>query len=226
MSTDNLGRNQSPATHTPNAFSMLKKTAKGDEQKSTTTAPESEPKAKPAKRSKAAARKTPPPQPKTAAADKETSNGGVETVATPREETTQPTTKPGMKERPTELITLYLPLDLRDSFKHQAKTEKTSHPSLAFTAIEVAYPHLADLLNQYASGPTKTPTVSLFQRSGGQTRGRTSHTKDHGDLQFRITRTNAAILDNLVEEFEAPSRSVLITLAIRYYLDYPITDDE
>lgn len=220
MSTNDLGRNQSPAKHSTNAFAMLKKTAVDDEPPS----PKPDEKAAPAKKANAAPKTAPKARPEraeTSHKDKQ-SNGGVKRPIEP----SSPENVGEAKERPTELVTLYLPLDLRESFKNQAKAEKATHPMLAFTAIEASYPYLEELLSQYVSGPSKTPQVSLFQRSGSQSRGRTTHTKDYGDLQFRITKTNASILDGLVDQFGAPSRSILITTAIRHYLDYPITDDE
>lgn len=221
MSTEDLGRNQTRAKHNKNAFSMLKKTASEDEQpepKSTenkapakTTEPKTEPKTVP---------KAPPAA--AGAPRKDVQRGGI----VPSPNTDAQEQSDAVKERPTELVTLYLPLDLKEAFKRQAKAEKATHPILAFTAVEAAFPQLEDLLSQHVSGPSKTPQVSLFQRSGNQARGRTTHTKDYGDLQFRITKTNAAILDGLVDQFDAPSRNILLTTSIRYYLDYPITDDE
>lgn len=235
MSTDDLGRTPRPVQHQSNAFSMLRKTAQPEAPKEPEkTEQHSEKPAKPP-RKKTRPKNTSSERPATTS-----TAGGVAPESpspdapTPVEPSTVPApaspastaAKSEPKERATELITLYLPLDLREMFRNQAKAEKLSHPLLAFTAIEVAYPHLSDLLSQQVSGSTKTPQVSLFQRSSNNSRGRTNHTKAHGDLQFRITKTNAEILDRLVDEFDAPSRSVLITTAIRHYLDYPITDDE
>ncbi|MGO1262245.1 MAG: hypothetical protein ACTMIV_03755 [Brevibacterium aurantiacum] len=229
MSTDDLGRKQTPAKHNTNAFAMLKKTAV--EEAPPTPKPEED--APPAKKNESSRATTPKTAPKTTTNTQPKAR--QERAKTPprnqqpTEEIEQPRTQENpdeAKERPTELVTLYLPLDLREAFKRQAKAEKATHPMLAFTAVEAAYPLLGDLLSQHVSGPSKEPQVSLFQRSGRQSRGRTTHTKDYGDLQFRITRTNAEILDGLVEQFNAPSRNILLTTSIRHYLDYPIADDE
>lgn len=224
MSTNDLGRSQSPAKHTPNAFSMLKKTAQDESTKQT---PAEEPKPSSSrKHQRKASSRTPSKPPATASEPSAAGGVGAQTPEPAPAPTPSAPKQPAGKERATVLITLYLPLDLREMFRNQAKAEKLSHPMLAFTAIEVAYPHLAELLSHQVSGPAKTPQVSLFQRSSNQSRGRTTHTKAYGDLQFRITETNAGILDTLVDEFNAPSRSALITTAIRHYLDYPNTDDE
>ncbi|SMX97053.1 hypothetical protein [Brevibacterium aurantiacum] len=229
MSTDDLGRKQTPAKHNTNAFAMLKKTAV--EEAPPTPKPEKD--APPAKKNESSRATTPKTVPKTTTNTQPKAR--QERAKTPpqdqqpTEEIEQPRTQENpdeAKERPTELVTLYLPLDLREAFKRQAKAEKATHPMLAFTAVEAAYPLLEDLLSQHVSGPSKAPQVSLFQRSGRQSRGRTTHTKDYGDLQFRITRTNAEILDGLVEQFNAPTRNILLTTSIRHYLDYPIADDE
>ena len=229
MSTDDLGRKQTPAKHNTNAFAMLKKTAVED----APPTPKPEEDAPPAKKNESSRATTPKTAPKTTTNTQPKAR--QERAKTPprnqqpTEEIEQPRTQENpdeAKERPTELVTLYLPLDLREAFKRQAKAEKATHPMLAFTAVEAAYPLLGDLLSQHVSGPSKEPQVSLFQRSGRQSRGRTTHTKDYGDLQFRITRTNAEILDGLVEQFNAPSRNILLTTSIRHYLDYPIADDE
>lgn len=229
MSTDDLGRKQTPAKHNTNAFAMLKKTAV--EEAPPTPKPEED--APPAKKNESSRATTPKTVPKTTTNTQPKAR--QERAKTPpqdqqpTEEIEQPRTQENpdeAKERPTELVTLYLPLDLREAFKRQAKAEKATHPMLAFTAVEAAYPLLEDLLSQHVSGPSKAPQVSLFQRSGRQSRGRTTHTKDYGDLQFRITRTNAEILDGLVEQFNAPTRNILLTTSIRHYLDYPIADDE
>lgn len=233
MSNKDLGRRQTPAKHNNNAFAMLQKTAVDEAPPSPKTEEETPPAKKsdptPAPTSKSTPKSTPKTPPKarpektnTAPKD-EHSTGGIE------QPIEQPPTRGNVseaKERPTELVTLYLPLDLREAFKRQAKAEKATHPMLAFTAVEAAYPLLENLLSQHVSGPSKAPQVSLFQRSGRQSRGRTTHTKDYGDLQFRITRTNAEILDGLVDQFNAPSRNILLTTSIRHYLDYPIADDE
>ena len=192
MSTDDLGRKQTPAKHNTNAFAMLKKTAV--EEAPPTPKPEED--APPAKKNESSRATTPKTAPKTTTNTQPKAR--QERAKTPprnqqpTEEIEQPRTQENpdeAKERPTELVTLYLPLDLREAFKRQAKAEKATHPMLAFTAVEAAYPLLGDLLSQHVSGPSKEPQVSLFQRSGRQSRGRTTHTKDYGDLQFRITRS-------------------------------------
>lgn len=233
MSAEDLGRKKTPAKHNNNAFAVLKKTAVDEAPPS----PESGDEAPPAEKNESPPATTSKPKPKSTP-NKQPKTRPVRTDTPPKDEKStgeieppidQPSAQENVdeaKERPTELITLYLPLDLREAFKRQAKAEKATHPMLAFTAVEAAYPLLEDLLSQHVSGPSKTPQVSLFQRSGRQSRGRTTHTKDYGDLQFRITKTNAAILDGLVDQFNAPSRNILLTTSIRHYLDYPITDDE
>lgn len=229
MSTEGLGRDRSPATHQTNAFAMLKKTAQ-DEQPAPAAAPAPKPESageetthenKPKTPTKARTKRATESRPR-----KAKNTGGVEPPEpTPTHDETE-VPQSDSKERVTELVTLYMPLDLRAEFKRRAKAEGATHPGLAFTAVEVAYPVLDEILGQIVSRPVETPTVSLFQRAGTQARARTTHKKDYGDLQFRITKTNAAILDGLVEEFNAPSRNVLITTAIRHYLNYPITDEE
>lgn len=229
MSTEGLGRDRSPATHQSNAFAMLKKTAQ-EEQPVPDTVPTPKPEPSGEETTFEKKPKTPTkPKAKRATKDrprKAEKAGGVEPPEPTNihDETEVP--QPDSKERVTELVTLYMPLDLRAEFKRRAKAEGVTHPGLAFTAVEVAYPVLDELLGQIVSRPAETPTVSLFKRAGTKARARTNHKKDYGDLQFRITKTNAAILDGLVEEFSAPSRNVLITTAIRHYLNYPIIDEE
>ena len=142
MSTDDLGRKQTPAKHNTNAFAMLKKTAV--EEAPPTPKPEED--APPAKKNESSRATTPKTAPKTTTNTQPKAR--QERAKTPprnqqpTEEIEQPRTQENpdeAKERPTELVTLYLPLDLREAFKRQAKAGKL--PILCWLSL-LSKPHI------------------------------------------------------------------------------------
>lgn len=107
---------------------------------------------------------------------------------------------------------VHIPVILDAPVKTACRERGISHGELIIIAIEATYERLDDLVN-----PGTRAGGSLFAAR----RGRAGRSSDGPltPLNFRMSKADFTVLDNLTEEFGASSRGHLITAALKAYLD-------
>ena len=175
-------------------------------------------------------RLVPPPAPEAAPAP--------EPTALPRADRETAKTQPAKTERPAQRPTagarrlakkattsaafhrvpVRLDADLRDRLDNAARAREATFSEIAFDALEAA--HHAGKLGALVEADTapatrraSRPSGALFQRPQGRVAARPTVL-----TEFRLTTEDMAVLDSLVDEAEATSRSQLIKVALRHHL--------
>jgi hypothetical protein len=101
----------------------------------------------------------------------------------------------------------YLPLDLSKELRELARSRNMTNADVIFDALESTLEELPELLKPPAGGErgmfTRTPTKPVGQKV---------------QISGRIQEDNLAIIDRLVDQHGAESRSQLIEVALRAYL--------
>lgn len=121
----------------------------------------------------------------------------------PQPEATRP------RRRPHTVF--YLPLDLSKELRELARRRNKTNADVIFDALESTLEELPQLLNPQAGGEadsshgmfTRTPTKPVGQKV---------------QISGRIQDDNLAIIDRLVNQHGAESRSQLVEVALRAYL--------
>ncbi len=112
-------------------------------------------------------------------------------------------------------LALELPKSLNDRLNaHHAQT-KMSFVLTVMTAVEVAYPRLQELIDNKLGRHDEPARVSLFAKP---TRQRISRDEETERRTIRMSAGGLQVLDGLVEEFAAPSRTFLVIIALDNYL--------
>lgn len=106
---------------------------------------------------------------------------------------------------------VYLPVALLDPISARCKAEGISHGDLIVRALEATYEALPTLVD-----PVRTTGGSLFAER--RTRAPRQDLGPMTPLNYRLREEDFAVLDRLVEETNAPSRSQLIAAALSAYL--------
>lgn len=145
----------------------------------------------------------PPPTPTSEA----TEAPGRPQASTPRR--TASTSTRNAKERvDTAPVTLSLPTPLAEQSSAIAKKTSVSYPDLVMDAIVASHEVLRELI---AAANAKASSDGLFVRTRRQSAGPRS-TKS-----FRMRRDNLEVIDQLVQDAEAESRSQLCRVAMEHY---------
>ena len=101
----------------------------------------------------------------------------------------------------------YLPLDLSKELRELARSRNKTNADVIFDALESTLEELPELLKPPAGGEdgmfTRTPTKPVGQKV---------------QISGRMQEDNLAIIDRLVDQHGAESRSQLIEVALRAYL--------
>lgn len=112
-------------------------------------------------------------------------------------------------------LALELPKSLNARLNaHHAQT-RMSFVLTVMTAVEVAYPRLQELIDKKLGRHDEPARVSLFAKP---TRQRISRDEDTERRTIRMSAGGLRVLDGLVEEFAAPSRTFLVIVALDTYL--------
>lgn len=132
--------------------------------------------------------------------------------------TTRPRSKPNASKDVVHRVPVRLDTDLRERLDHAARVREATLSEVAFDALEASHQagQLAGLIEADNTPHATRPRSSgaLFQRPKG--RGIAQPTVL---TEFRFTADDLDILDGLVSEAEAASRSQLIKVALREHLD-------
>ncbi len=119
----------------------------------------------------------------------------------------------GGVESPARTIVVYLPVSLRDQLRGTARQADITYTALVLDAIEATYPRLGDLLAPHRP----TPAGNLFTRATPRPR---RHTEPHVQVSLRPMRDDLDVIDRLVDQLQAPSRSELIAAALTAHLQH------
>lgn len=111
-----------------------------------------------------------------------------------------------------QTIVVYLPLGVRERLRARHAASQETYTTIVLEAVEATHAHLADLLA--ACRPAPRPG-GLFSYHGKR---RPSQDEAHVQVSLRPTKSDVAVLDQLVVEFSAPNRSALVTAALDNYL--------
>lgn len=111
-------------------------------------------------------------------------------------------------------VVLRLDTDLRDKLADAASSKAVSLAEVVFDAIEAAVEsgRFPDML-QRPTAPEPAAPVGLFTRTTAR------RAQPKVTVELRMTSSDQTVLDNLVREHDAASRTQLITSALSSYLD-------
>lgn len=114
--------------------------------------------------------------------------------------------------RPLTVI-VYLPVSVRDRLREMAAVRGATYTELTLEAIDATHQRLGDLLTR--TSVARRPD-SLF--SGSTPRRRERHSEPQVQVSLRLIRSQLDVVDRLVDDHSASSRSALVTAALRGHL--------
>lgn len=114
--------------------------------------------------------------------------------------------------RPLTVI-VYLPASLRARLREVSAGEGSTYTELTLEAIDSTHARLGELL---ASATTVRRPGSLF--TGSTPRRRQRHSEPQVQVSLRLIPSQLQVIDRLVDEHAAPSRSALIAAALHAHL--------
>lgn len=126
--------------------------------------------------------------------------------------------KPAAHRESVHRVPVRLDADLRERLDLAARARESSLSEIAFDAIEEAHgagalQQLVEVDHQASARPARRPAGPLFQRPEGRTTAQPAVM-----TEFRFTASDLGVLDDLVDETGASSRSQLIKAALRRHL--------
>lgn len=107
----------------------------------------------------------------------------------------------------------YLPVDLSKQLRTAAQQQSKTHAEVIFDAIEARLDDLDDLLH---AGAAKPGPGGVF------TRTEPKQAEPKVQVSGQIRSDNLRVIDRLVEQHGADSRSQLVEVALRAHLDGPV----
>ncbi len=128
-------------------------------------------------------------------------------AAVPRSETA---------EDPIQPVIVYLSASLRDRVRERVASTRVTYTELTLEAIDATHPRLGDIL---AERRPKARESSLFR--GPSRPRRQHHDEPQVQVSLRPARRDLEVIDRLVVELGASSRSALIATALTAYLNQP-----
>jgi hypothetical protein len=114
--------------------------------------------------------------------------------------------------RPVTVIA-YLPASLRDRLREVSAGEGSTYTELTLEAIDFTYVRLGELLE--TSSAARRPG-SLFASSTAPRRRR--HSEPQVQVSLRLIPSQLRVIDRLVDEHAAPSRSALVAAALQAHV--------
>lgn len=111
---------------------------------------------------------------------------------------------------PRGQIVFYLPVELSRQLRAVAHQQSKTHADVIFDAIESRLDDLDALLHEEESAP---PPVGVFTRSDARP------AEPKVQVSGQIRADNLKVIDGLVEQHGADSRSQLVEVALRAHLD-------
>ncbi|MBB3159499.1 hypothetical protein FHS07_003234 [Microbacterium proteolyticum] len=136
--------------------------------------------------------------------------------AEPRRAPARPSTTPdNVAGESVKGLALELPKSLNARLNAHHTQTKMSFVLTVMTAVEVAYPRLQELIDKKLGRHDEPARVSLFAKP---TRQRISRDEETERRTIRMSAGGLEVLDGLVEEFAAPSRTFLVIVALDTYL--------
>ena len=111
----------------------------------------------------------------------------------------------------------YLPFDLSERLRDAAREQAKTHAEVIFDAIEARLDELGALLHDAERVPSG---VGVFTRAEPKMAG------PKVQVSGQIRSDNLSVIDRLVEQHGAGSRSQLIEVALRAHLDGPGTSSQ
>lgn len=109
---------------------------------------------------------------------------------------------------------VYLPVSLVERLRKFAKSTAGTYTDITLDAIEDVHDRLADLVRPaVVAGPSRSGP--LF--AGRQPR-RMTHTEPHQQVNMRFSAQDLEVIDQLVEQVDAPNRSAMLSAALDAYL--------
>lgn len=112
------------------------------------------------------------------------------------------------------VVIVYLPATLRTQLREVTAKSGSTYTDLALDAIDATHSRLSDLLQ--APGRPDRPS-SLF--AGARPRRRQRHIEPQVQVSLRLTTSQLKVIDDLVSDCAASSRSALVATALRAYLN-------
>ena len=106
----------------------------------------------------------------------------------------------------------YLPFDLSERLRDAAREQAKTHAEMIFDAIEAQLDELGALLHGAEPAPSG---VGVFTRAEPRQAG------PKVQVSGQIRSDNLSVIDRLVEQHGAGSRSQLVEVALRAHLDGP-----
>lgn len=109
-------------------------------------------------------------------------------------------------------VIVYLPVSLRDRLRQLTVDRDLTYTELVLEAVDATHEQLASLLT-----PGKPSRArSLFQQSATPRRRR--HAEPHVQVSLRLVPEDLAVIDRLVSDLHAGSRSHLVATALQAHL--------
>jgi hypothetical protein len=106
-------------------------------------------------------------------------------------------------------VVVYVPVSLQGRMK-RASSEDSTYTDLVLTAIDATHDRLSQVF-----GPQSPAAGSLFT---GHRRRRRRHAEPIVQVPIRPLESDLKIIDRLVAECQAPSRSALVSTALDLFL--------
>lgn len=129
-------------------------------------------------------------------------------------EVTHETAAEGKADQPVQIS---LPSSIEARLAKFKAESGLSHPNILFDAIEATAERLPELVKAKTIQLGSAASVSLFNRPQTAVK-RDIANEPKKTFIIRITKQNKAVLDDLVNQVEAPNRNVLIVTAYDTYL--------
>jgi hypothetical protein len=132
----------------------------------------------------------------------------------PAKKTRRRPTQPASAEADSgvQAVIVYLPASLRERLRARRSETGDTYTTLALDAVEHCHAELADLL---ADVRPAARSQGLFAHRGPR---RVQHAEPQVQVNIRPSRGDLTVLDQLVEQHQAPSRSALVAVALNRYL--------
>lgn len=116
-------------------------------------------------------------------------------------------------EKANQAIGIYVPEGVLEKVRHVHRVTKRSFSNIVLDAVEITYKDLKKAFQQLEEERERT---HLFDRPSERARRGNG---EHQTLVIKVTPRNKAIIDSIVSEAHASSRSALLSKALEIYTD-------
>jgi len=125
---------------------------------------------------------------------------------------------PQVRDTTVKMVPANIDVSVHQELRRFAVRTELSFATIALRAIEANAVELAQLWRTPPAEPVRTGLFGSVQERPGNRRAEPA-----AQVQLRLQASDAAVLDGLVADWAAPSRSALVNEALKRYL--PATDD-